>query len=591
MLLLLWVPCLLRADEFPGPSWKTITPILQADPKEVPSAAPDVRAIRVYSDSQYLWILVEGASPDAVAKGVEIGGKAVSFTKTLNRWFLTLSGEQLNDRSWTIDFSDGQPRCSLPEAACRYVPELQATEVRVPLAVLGVGPITLAASAQTLFFVQDGMVGHEASRRLPSRGSVALAIFGLPQLTGNPSIKKLACEPEPGCVAVAFDADRKVAYDITIADMSGKIVGSARNSYPVRRQRAYVVDLPSGRYRATLSLVDSAGRRVAVTSDFFDISQPDPEKQDRFLQVKGKFIVDGAGKQVRLVGMARCQYLDKYEDSLWGGLGAQLAHYRALGINCIRLAVSPMRQGRPGEDLYETLGPERFVDEVIAPDVTAILASGLYVIIDDHHIKTTIEQRDRWIPLWEAIARRYRDEPRVVMYELWNEPNLDPSGLSPASAPAIQDWYRRCIAAIRKVDQRHILLVSDWNAGWGAATESMWASDDFLIDEPYHQVAFSKHLAKEHCNEAFVAQNLDRVADQWNIPLVIGELELEQDLQTSDDLSRFLGIMGKDPRSYSVWLWRPHPDKSIFADIWSPWAKGYASPTPGNDAVKKVTSQ
>jgi len=562
-----------------GPSWDNVAPVTEGSIPEAATAAPPLRAVRTWSDAKTLWILVEGASPAVSSKEVEVGGEVHHFSDAQSRWFLAFDGEQIDQRPWQITFQDGVPVCSQAEVVCHYLPERQAVEVQVPLSILGVGPVSLAVTSQTLFFIQEGMVGHEASRRLPLRGSIALKIPALPMLAGNPVVETASFAPEPGCIGATIEADRKVGYDLLVHDTSGQLAGEARNTYPARRQRAYVVGLPPGQYEADLSLTDKAGRATHVSSGTLDVPSLDTIKRDGFLQVRGKYVVNDLGQPVRLVGMARCQYHAEYEEATFGDLDAEFAHYRTLGINCIRLAVSPTRAEQPKVDLYETLGPERFVDEVVAPEVAAAIAAGLYVVIDDHHIKTTIAERDRWIPFWEAVARRYRDEPRVVMYELWNEPNLDPTGLSPESAPAIRDWYHRCIAAIRQIDTRHILLVSDWNAGWGAATESMWADDGFLIDEPYHQVAFSKHMAKDHENEAFLSQNLDRVSDQWGVPLVIGELELEKGLQTADDLTRLLGLLEADPRGYSVWLWRPHDDKTIFADLWSPWACRYARPS------------
>jgi hypothetical protein len=243
------------------------------------------------------------------------------------------------------------------------------------------------------------------------------------------------------------------------------------------------------------------------------------------------------------------------------------------------LAIAPNRFYNQRNNLY-AIGYDDFVEKYIDPEVQAIIEAGMYVILDSHHISGTIEEAYARIPLWEAIAKRYKDEPRIAIYELWNESYLKPTGLSPASAPALRKWYADCIKAIRQFDARHVVLVSDWNAGWGSATDSMWAPLNFKPDEPYNQVAFSKHMAKDHCNGHFVSSCLDSIVNKWNVPLIIGELELEPGLQTANDLDNLLKLLNSNPNHYSVWLWRPHPDKVIFADVWSPWAQKYASPIP-----------
>ncbi len=68
--------------------------------------------------------------------------------------------------------------------------------------------------------------------------------------------------------------------------------------------------------------------------------------------------------------------------------------------------------------------------------------------------------QDRTVALWEAIARRYRDEPAVMGYDLLNEPVTDQlHDPWPDRKPQLNAFYRRLIAAIRAIDSQHILVV------------------------------------------------------------------------------------------------------------------------------------
>ncbi len=54
--------------------------------------------------------------------------------------------------------------------------------------------------------------------------------------------------------------------------------------------------------------------------------------------------------------------------------------------------------------------------------------------------------------LWEAIARRYRDQPWVAGYDLINEP-ADPTG------KVVAPFFLRLRDAVRKIDPAHVLFI------------------------------------------------------------------------------------------------------------------------------------
>lgn len=58
------------------------------------------------------------------------------------------------------------------------------------------------------------------------------------------------------------------------------------------------------------------------------------------------------------------------------------------------------------------------------------------------------------VKLWKAIAARYKGEPYLLGYDLLNEPYL-----MPAEKGRIQKFYEKVTAAVREVDQNHILFL------------------------------------------------------------------------------------------------------------------------------------
>ncbi|HEY6162487.1 MAG TPA: cellulase family glycosylhydrolase [Bacteroidia bacterium] len=98
---------------------------------------------------------------------------------------------------------------------------------------------------------------------------------------------------------------------------------------------------------------------------------------------------------------------------------------------------------------------------------------GVYAILDMHAApggnspyfiadpeKTTLwkseENKKRCIELWKDIADRYKNNPAVGGYDLLNEP-------IPGKKEDLVDLYGRIIAAIREVDQNHMIVLEGGN--------------------------------------------------------------------------------------------------------------------------------
>jgi aryl-phospho-beta-D-glucosidase BglC (GH1 family) len=562
-------------------NWDTKTTVLNSIDGPKAACSGKIKAVKTAFVGKYLYLLIQGLDVKMLqCTGLTTRASVGQKTFSGSEWRLILDffAENITGTPWLITLSGNKPACSNPAITCHFMKN-NALEIKIPFALLGSSPVRMNIVLQTLYYIKD-MVAREASFRLPKTGTVKLSIPGLKTTIGKPQLKKISAKTYPGIVTLSWNTNHKCSYVVKLFNGAGKQIKSNRSLHLQRKSISSFTKVAPGSYVVEVTVTNFAGQTNTVQQSGIIVPAAGKTSQDLWLRVHGKYIVDYSGKPFRMAGMARCQYHDDTEKKDLGPLPEQLEHYKKLGINSIRLAIFPNRFYKKRQNLY-AIGYDKFVGKYIDPEVQAIINAGMYVIIDSHHISGTIEEAYARIPLWEAIAKRYKDEPRIAVYELWNESYLKPTGLSPASAPALRKWYLDCIKAIRKYDKKHIILVSDWNAGWGNATNSMWAPLNFRPDKPYNQVAFSKHMCKDHCNKNFVSSCLDGVANRWNVPLIIGELQLEPSLQTAKDLNNLLKILNNNPNQYSVWLWRPHPDKVIFADVWSPWAKKYASKIPG----------
>jgi len=218
--------------------------------------------------------------------------------------------------------------------------------------------------------------------------------------------------------------------------------------------------------------------------------------------------------------------------------------------------------------------------------VRAVINHGMYAIIDWHGLGDD-DLAFLWgelIPLWEHIARRYKDEPGVAIYELWNEPVCGYQ----AGARGLRVWYREAIRAIRAIDRRHIILVTDWNMGWGWALESMWAPHGRLIDIdplPNNQIAYSKHMASIS-EKRGDGKNADNFSRKYNVPVFWSEVETSCDpaIQgTADEAEQHKWFRRMVERVlnnglYQGWqMWRTEQD--WFEEEWAPLTRDISPPS------------
>jgi endoglucanase len=136
---------------------------------------------------------------------------------------------------------------------------------------------------------------------------------------------------------------------------------------------------------------------------------------------------------------------------------------------------------------------------------------------------------DRTARLWGEIARRYRDDPTVLGYNVLCEPVVSDVNI-------LNDFYTSVIRAIRRQDSRHLVVLDS----------NLWAKDisslrDPLFGDPqvipalhhyYFDDAFFPRLADypgkvdgRICDRAALERTLDGKHDQKRIPrpVLVGE--------------------------------------------------------------------
>jgi endoglucanase len=182
-------------------------------------------------------------------------------------------------------------------------------------------------------------------------------------------------------------------------------------------------------------------------------------------------------------------FFDRFLEYFFGPDDAKFI--QSLGLNLLRLPINyrhfedDMRPFEIKESGFKHL--DRAIE--ICAD------HGIYTIIDLHalpgyqnqhwHSDNPIHMalfwkhkhfQDRAVHLWEALARRYRDNCWVAGYNLINEP-ADPT------EQMIMPVYRRLYDAIRAIDPDHILFLEG----------NRYSQDFHMFGEPWPNVVYTNH--------------------------------------------------------------------------------------------------
>ena len=321
-----------------------------------------------------------------------------------------------------------------------------------------------------------------------------------------------------------------------------------------------------------------------------------------------RYLIDSDKQPFQLFAMARCQNLSDEEDAAYNGLNGLCGHFKNLGCNAIRLAIATHDISNTYDRVlecggYNPTGIQNYITKYIDPEVKTIISNGMYVILDLHAYPPCDNAQDivpyartHYIPIWTELAKRYADEPMIAIFELWNEPYpadqrslpMNVNGTITLPDGSVYDWsadvrqfYIDCAQAVRLYDTKHIMLLSDFNAGWGTAWPVTWDGHEYDADPTYKKIMYSIHAAREHLDTEFTYYNSwwAGISNSNNIALHLGEIETEGDLMSTVGMQNFVSMLEarKATYHYSSALWRPHDDVNNYVSVWNSFARNYTT--------------
>lgn len=258
---------------------------------------------------------------------------------------------------------------------------------------------------------------------------------------------------------------------------------------------------------------------------------------------------------------------------------------------------------------------EEHIRTFIDPVVQAAKKEGLHVILDGHEYlsaaidETTARQKQKsrlwneeeiqqWTAAWQKVAAHYKDEPFVLGYEIMNEPH----DIDPADARRI---LTRCLKAIREVDQKHTVFLSNCDWSHSRAMEETWGDVASTVDAPYNNIAFTFHEYPEDNNPWEVAESVTSFRSKHGVPVLCTEFGATQWNKSETVCRKFqagmLALFAKEDIGWMVWALKtltdnprnpynqvdktglgppPSHDSCQYSDLWAPAARIMASPAP-----------
>jgi len=170
--------------------------------------------------------------------------------------------------------------------------------------------------------------------------------------------------------------------------------------------------------------------------------------------------------------------------------------------------------------------------------------------------------KQRFAEMWRRVAERYKDEPTVAAYDLFNEGNVDYARI-PAEEfkDLLYGFYEDTIKAIRSVDERHIVVYMP-----------PWGNDMSVVRRiDASNVVFSTHLYTGGTWDGTTGYTVDKAelerdmlrgyrqaVEEWNIPLWIGEFGVGSAAYRAQEwASDMLSLMDKYMLGSAWWsYWR-----------------------------------
>lgn len=168
--------------------------------------------------------------------------------------------------------------------------------------------------------------------------------------------------------------------------------------------------------------------------------------------------------------------------------------------------------------------------------------------------------RRQMTELWRTIAERYRDEPYLMGYDLLNEPAM-------ADWSAINEYYEETIAAIRTVDQNHVIILEGDMFSMDFSGLKHFKDKQIALGFHYYPTVWQPELLERTLDrsvrKAKIADGLDKllsISKEFGRPAFCGEFGYGIDCGEADFtgnlLKDTLDLMAERDMDWCLWCYK-----------------------------------
>ena len=152
--------------------------------------------------------------------------------------------------------------------------------------------------------------------------------------------------------------------------------------------------------------------------------------------------------------------------------------------------------------------------------------------------------------IWQMIAKRYKDEPVILGYELMNEPIAHFFDDKEQINLLLEPLYKRAVKVIRAVDPNHIILLggAQWNSAFHMFAD--WTFDNNIM---YTCHRYGGDATKE------AIQSFIDFRDKTGLPMYMGEIG-HNTMQWQSDFAR---VMRENNIGYTFWPYKKIGDSCM----------------------------
>lgn len=203
-------------------------------------------------------------------------------------------------------------------------------------------------------------------------------------------------------------------------------------------------------------------KRILILFTMCAIALTSCRTRSEWVKVEGNHFVAPDGEELIFRGLCTSDPVKLVREGQWTERYFQEA--ADWGANVVRFCVHPENINSYGWD-------KTF--ELLDQGVEWAKAHGMYVIMDWHSIGNLKEKKftnamydtsmEETVKFWTAVATRYKEEPAVALYELFNEPTVTGEELGDCSWAEWKAILESLIDTIRAINPNAVCLCAGFN--------------------------------------------------------------------------------------------------------------------------------